>query len=92
MASKAEANCPLSQKPARTAEREMLELQLGRLRTKIERGEREAKEREVLARVKKEENQKRDQGKGAWYMKKSRSLFPPFFHTLPYPNPSCPLV
>lgn len=49
----------------------MLELQLGRLRTKIERGEREAKEREVLARVKKEENEKRTQGKGAWYMKKS---------------------
>jgi hypothetical protein len=74
MASKAEKNCPLSQKPARTAEREMLEMELGRLRTKIERGEREAKERDVLARAKKEENEKRKEGKGAWYMKRSEFL------------------
>ena len=52
----------------------MLELELGRLRTKIERGEREAKEREVMAGHKKEENLKRKEGKGAWYLKKS-----PFF-------------
>lgn len=73
MAIKAEAHCPWAEKPARTAEREMLELQLGRLRTRIERGEREAKERDVLSKVKKEENEKRGQGKGAWYMKKSES-------------------
>jgi len=71
LASKAERTCPLSQKPARVAEREMLEMELGRLRTKIERGEREAKEREVLAGHKKEENAKRKEGKGAWYLKKS---------------------
>jgi ribosomal RNA-processing protein 36 len=79
LASKAEKNCPLAQKPARTAERELLELQLGRLRTKIERGEREAKEREVLAGAKKEENAKRKDGKGAWYMKKSKSGLLPLF-------------
>ena len=71
MAQKAERTCPLAQKPARVAEREMLEMQLGKLRTKIERGEREAKEREVLAGAKREENNKRKEGKGAWYMKKS---------------------
>ena len=75
LASKAEKTCPLAQKPARVAEREMLELELGRLRTKIERGEREAKEREVMAGHKKEENLKRKDGKGAWYLKKS-----PFFN------------
>jgi len=74
LASKAEKTCPLAQKPARVAEREMLELELGKLRTKIERGEREAKEREVMAGHKKEENLKRKEGKGAWYLKKS-SLF-----------------
>jgi ribosomal RNA-processing protein 36 len=71
LASKAEKTCPLAQKPARVAEREMLELELGKLRTKIERGEREAKEREVMAGHKKEENAKRKEGKGAWYLKKS---------------------
>jgi ribosomal RNA-processing protein 36 len=79
MAQKAEKTCPLSAKPARVAEREMLELQLGKLRTKIERGEREAKEREVLAGAKREENSKRKEGKGAWYMKKSMFLLFPFF-------------
>jgi len=74
MAQKAERTCPLAQKPARVAEREMLEMQLGKLRTKIERGEREAKEREVLAGAKREENSKRKEGKGAWYMKKSTFL------------------
>lgn len=90
MAQKAERTCPLAQKPARVAEREMLERQLGKLRTKIERGEREAKEREVLAGAKREENSKRKEGKGAWYMKKStlRSvswlsfLPPPFPHSI----------
>lgn len=77
LASKAEKTCPLSQKPARIAEREMLELELGRLRTKIERGEREAKEREALAGFKKEENAKRKEGKGAWYLKKSTFSFLP---------------
>jgi len=79
LASKAERTCPLSQKPARVAEREMLEMELGRLRTKIERGEREAKEREVLAGHKKEENAKRKEGKGAWYLKKSEFKFNQYF-------------
>lgn len=87
MATKAEKNCPLAQKPARTAEREMLEMELGRLRTKIERGEREAKERDVLARAKKEENEKRKEGKGAWYMKRSES-----FHSSLSGCTSAPLV
>lgn len=73
MATKAERHCPLADKPARIAERQMLELELGKLRTKIERGEREAKERETLSKVKKVENEKRKEGKGAWYMKKSES-------------------
>jgi hypothetical protein len=70
MAAKAERTCSWAEKPARAAEREMLEDQLGRLRTKLERTERETKEREVLAKVKREEREKREQGKGEWYMKK----------------------
>ena len=83
MAQKAERTCPLAQKPARVAEREMLEMQLGKLRTKIERGEREAKEREVLAGAKREENTKRKEGKGAWYMKKSTSRSVSWLSILP---------
>ena len=70
MAAKAERTCSWAEKPQRTAEREKLEEQLGKLRTKVERTKRETKEREVLAKVKKEERDKRERGKGEWYMKK----------------------
>lgn len=69
LASKAERTCPLSEKESRIAEREQLEQDLGRMRTRLERTEREMREREVLAVAKKTENEKRKQGKGAWYMK-----------------------
>jgi ribosomal RNA-processing protein 36 len=69
-AQKIERTCPLREKEQRTAEREQLELDLGRLRTKMDRGKVETREREVLAQVKKAEREKRDEGKGAWYMKK----------------------
>lgn len=36
----------------------------------IERGRREALERDVLSRVKRDERSKRAQGKGSWYLKK----------------------
>ncbi|OCF35205.1 rRNA biogenesis protein RRP36 [Kwoniella heveanensis BCC8398] len=69
-AQKAERTCPWAEKPARTAERERIELQLGKVRTKLVRSERETAERDVLAKAKKEEREKRASGKGAWYMKK----------------------
>nr|KIR49201.1 rRNA biogenesis protein RRP36 [Cryptococcus bacillisporus CA1280] len=69
-AKKAEKNCPWAEKPMRTAERERLEVQMGQVRTKLVRTEKEAMEREVLAKAKREEREKRSQGKGAWFMKK----------------------
>lgn len=72
-ATKAERSCPLREKPARTADRERLELELGRMRSRIDRAKGEKREREVLAQVKKQERDKRSEGKGAWYMKKGQS-------------------
>ncbi|WVF68488.1 hypothetical protein IAT40_003255 [Kwoniella sp. CBS 6097] len=69
-AQKAERTCPWAEKPAKTAERERIELQLGKVRTRLVRSERETAERDVLAKAKKEEREKRASGKGAWYMKK----------------------
>lgn len=69
-AMKAEKTCKLYEKPRFTAERERLELELARVRTKVERTERETRNREVLSSAKREEREKREQGKGAWYMKK----------------------
>ncbi|WVQ96029.1 hypothetical protein IAU59_003129 [Kwoniella sp. CBS 9459] len=69
-AQKAERTCPWAEKAARTAERERIELQLGKVRTRLVRSERETAERDVLAKAKKEEREKRASGKGAWYMKK----------------------
>lgn len=72
-AKKAEKNCSWAEKPMKTAERERLEVQMGQVRTKLVRTEKESMEREILAKAKKEEREKRTQGKGAWYMKKGES-------------------
>ncbi|ORY34770.1 hypothetical protein BCR39DRAFT_514618 [Naematelia encephala] len=71
VAIKAERNCPRAERPARVSERERLENELARMRTRVERTEREARERDVLSAAKKAEAQKRKDGKGEWYMKKS---------------------
>lgn len=73
MALKAERTCSWAEKPMRTAERERLELELARLRTRVDRARTAAREREALSKAKREERQKRDEGKGAWYMKNGRS-------------------
>ncbi|WVQ66082.1 uncharacterized protein L199_004260 [Kwoniella botswanensis] len=70
-AQKIERTCPWAEKAARTAEREKIELDLGRVRTRLVKSQNEERERNVLAKMKKEEREKREQGKGAWYMKKS---------------------
>ncbi|WWD04563.1 hypothetical protein V865_002633 [Kwoniella europaea PYCC6329] len=70
-AQKIERTCPWAEKAARTAEREKIELDLARVRTRLVKSQNEERERNVLARMKKEEREKREQGKGAWYMKKS---------------------
>jgi ribosomal RNA-processing protein 36 len=67
---KAEKTCKLIEKPRFTAERERLERELARARSKHERTTRETRDREVLAAAKREERAKRADGKGAWYMKK----------------------
>ena len=72
-AAKLERTCALIDKPARTAERGALEKDLGRLRTRLERSEREASDREVLSTFKRQEREKQQQGKGAWYLKKGKS-------------------
>lgn len=72
-AKKAEKNCSWAEKPMKTAERERFEVQMGQVRTKLVRTEKESMEREILAKAKKEEREKRTQGKGAWYMKKGES-------------------
>jgi ribosomal RNA-processing protein 36 len=69
-AQKLEKSCPLRDKPARTAERDEIERSVARLRTRLDKQKRETREREVLADVKREERKKREEGKGAWYMKK----------------------
>ncbi|WVQ77725.1 hypothetical protein IAR50_007415 [Cryptococcus sp. DSM 104548] len=69
-AKKAEKQCSLRDKPQRVEERERLEEEMGRVRTRLARGEKEELERGTLAKAKKEEREKRESGKGAWYMKK----------------------
>ncbi|KAL7425132.1 rRNA biogenesis protein rrp36 [Cryptotrichosporon argae] len=68
---KAEQNCPLREKERFIQDRQRLELEVARVRTRLEKEERETRERDVLGRVKKEERDKRASGKGAWYMKES---------------------
>ncbi|KAG9125149.1 rRNA biogenesis protein rrp36 [Ceratobasidium sp. 392] len=48
-----------------------LERALKRAESALERARREEREREVLAKAKKEEKAKRQEGKGAWFLKKS---------------------
>ena len=74
-AQKAEKTCPLREKADRTIEREQLELELGRMRTRIDRARIQERGREVLSKVKKEERGKREEGKGAWFMKKGEHGF-----------------
>lgn len=70
-ATKAERTCSRADKPTWAAVKERLERQLAQTRTRLERTQREAREREVLARAKKDEREKRKDGKGAWHLKKS---------------------
>jgi ribosomal RNA-processing protein 36 len=67
---KAEKTCARSEQPRWTEERERLERRIGKARTRLERTEREGRERTTLTKAKKEEMEKRKQGKGAWHMKK----------------------
>ncbi len=88
IAAKAERTCSWAEKPVRTVERGRLEGELGRLRTRLERTEREARDREVLSGVKREEREKQKQGKGAWFMKKgeSESGLDSFLELINYPG------
>lgn len=71
---KAEKTCARSEQPRWTEERERLERRIGKARTRLERTEREGRERTTLTKAKKEEMEKRKQGKGAWHMKKGVSV------------------
>ncbi len=69
-ATKAERSAPAADRAQRAAEREHLEGELARVRSRVERTEREEREREALRRVKKAEREKRAEGKGEWHMKR----------------------
>ena len=66
---KVEKACPWSQKASRTAERETVEAELGRLRTKLDRMDRERVESKVLKEAKSRERSLQEAGKRAWFMK-----------------------
>lgn len=79
VARKAEANAPIAVRAQRIAEREALDRDVARVRSKLERTERENRERETMAKLKKEERSKREAGKGEWYMKRCKSSPPSTF-------------
>jgi len=88
---KAERSCALKDKAAWAEERAKLERQLVQTKTKIDRAEREKRDRETLAAAKKAEREKRAQGKGAWHMKKGEragAVIPPVTVTLTMQGPS----
>jgi hypothetical protein len=88
---KAERSCALKDKAAWAEERAKLERQLVQTKTKIDRAEREKRDRETLAVAKKAEREKRAQGKGAWHMKKGEragAVIPPVTVTLTMQGPS----
>jgi ribosomal RNA-processing protein 36 len=70
---KAERSSPRDQREERIAEREEAESEVARLRSRVEVAERQEREREALARVKKEEKDKRAHGKGEWHLKRGTS-------------------
>lgn len=72
--SKLEKTCKLVEKPGVTAQREEKELQLSKVLNRLSSLRREQAEREALSKVKREEREKREQGKGAWFMKKCECL------------------
>lgn len=70
--SKLEKTCKLVEKPGVIAQKEEAELQLSKVLNRLTRLKREEAERSALATAKKEEREKRESGKGAWYMKKCK--------------------
>lgn len=73
---KAERSCALKDKASWAEERANLERQVVQTKTKIDRAQREKRDRETLAAAKKAEREKRAQGKGAWHMKKGECAVP----------------
>ncbi|KAI6099328.1 hypothetical protein EV401DRAFT_2215597 [Pisolithus croceorrhizus] len=65
------ANSPRDLRPAREEEVKRLELAVKRAESAVNRDARETVEAEALQRVTQAEKQKRKQGKGAWFMKRS---------------------
>ncbi|KAI6114403.1 hypothetical protein F5141DRAFT_1270663 [Pisolithus sp. B1] len=65
------ANSPRDLRPAREEEVRRLELAVKRAESAVNRDARERVETEALQRVTQAEKQKRKQGKGAWFMKRS---------------------
>lgn len=65
------ANSPRDLRPAREEEVKRLELAVKRAESAVNRDTREKVETEALQKVAQAEKQKREQGKGAWFMKRS---------------------
>lgn len=74
---KLERTCKLVEKPGVIAEREEKDVQLSKVLNRLSALRREQAEREAVSKVKHEEREKREQGKGAWFMKKCECPVPP---------------
>lgn len=68
LARKAVLSAPRSERAEKEAEVERIENELGRVRTRREREARERREREALGGWKREEREKRKEGKGEWHL------------------------
>jgi ribosomal RNA-processing protein 36 len=65
---------PQDTREERQEEVNRLEQALKRAESDVNRDKREKVEREALEKMKKEEREKRQQGKGAWYMRDGKSI------------------
>lgn len=66
---------PRDQREARENEVQRLERAVKRLESSVNRDKRDDVESEALEKARKEEQQRRKEGKGDWYMKKSKRIY-----------------
>jgi len=78
VARKAVLSAPRVERAEKEAEVERIEGELGRVRTRKEREARERRERDALGGWKREEREKRKDGKGEWHMGDGELMFFPF--------------
>ena len=69
IAKRAERSCPPGERDMRMAERQALDVQADRLRTRLDAVDKVDRERAVLSQAKRQEREQQRGGKGAWFMK-----------------------